>query len=65
MDIFFVKWHTYLNHFVYVTFRASEFCRILYFNQNNKVQVMPHVVFGPSVFLKGHVFIVKGFSFQS
>ena len=50
---------TYLNHKTDVAFRPSKLGRVFDFKQHYEVQVMPHIVFGINVFIKGHRFVVK------
>ena len=50
---------TYLYHKADVTFRPSKLGRVFDFKQHYEVQVMPHIVFGINVFIKGHRFVVK------
>ena len=50
---------TYLNHKTDVAFGPSKLGRVFDFKQHYEVQVMPHIVFGINVFIKGHGFVVK------
>ena len=50
---------TYLYHKADVTFRPSKLGRVFDFKQHYEVQVMPHIVFGINMFIKGHRFVVK------
>ena len=50
---------TYPNHKTDVAFRPSKLGRVFDFKQHYEVQVMPHIVFGINVFIKGHRFVVK------
>ena len=50
---------TYLYHKADVTFRPSKLGRVFDFKKHYEVQVMPHIVFGINVFIKGHRFVVK------
>ena len=49
----------HLNHLVDVTLWPGELCRIFDLDQDNEVQVVPHIVFSPDVFFKCHIFVVK------
>ncbi len=48
-----------------VAFWARKFRGIFDFDQDNKVEVVPHIVFHTSVLLKCDVLVVKSFSFQT
>lgn len=52
-------WSTYHNHLGHVALGASVLGWILHPHQNQEVKVMPHVVFGFNVLLKGHRLVVK------
>ena len=49
----------YLDHFSHVALGAGVFGGIFNLYQNNKEQVVPHVVLLFDVFLKSHRFVVK------
>ena len=55
----------YLDHFVHVALRARKFRGIFDLDQNDEVEVVPHVVLRTDVFLEGNVLVVKGLTFQS
>ena len=42
-----------------VALRPRELGRVLYFDEDDEVEVVPHVVLRPDVLLKRHVFVVK------
>ena len=42
-----------------VTLRPRELCGVLHLDQDDEVEVVPHVVLRPDVLLKRHVFVVK------
>ena len=43
-----------------VALRPRELGRVLYFDEDDEVEVVPHVVLVPHVLLKRHVFVVEG-----
>ena len=59
-----VPW-LYLDHFVDVALRACELCRVFDFDEDNEVEVVPHVVLGPDVLLERHVLVVERLSLQT
>ena len=50
---------THLDHLMDVALRPRELCGVLHFDQDDEVEVVPHVVLWPDVLLKRHVLIVK------
>ena len=48
-----------------VAFGSSKFRRIFDFDKNDKIQIMPHIVFHSDMFFKSHIFVVKSFTFKS
>ena len=42
-----------------VALRPCELCWVLHFDQDDEVEVVPHIVLGPDVLLKRHILIVK------
>ena len=54
-----------LNHWIDIAFRSSELSWIFDSNENNEVQVVPHVVFLVAVFLKRNCLVVERCSFQA
>lgn len=55
----------YLNHLSHVALGACVFGGIFNFYQNNKEQVVPHVVLLFDVLLKSHCLVVKLVSLQA
>ena len=55
----------YLHHCIHVTLRPREFRRVLHFHKNNKVQIVPHVVFTLDVFFEAHCLIIECSPIQS
>ena len=55
----------YLDHFVDVALRACELGRVFDFDEDNEVEVVPHVVLGPDVLLERHVLVVEGLPLQT
>ena len=51
---------SHLDHFMNVALRPRELCRVLDFDEDDEVEVVPHVVLVPHVLLKRHVFVVEG-----
>ena len=43
-----------------VALRPRELGRVLNFDEDDEVEVVPHVVLVPHVLLKRHVFVVEG-----
>ena len=43
-----------------IALRSGELCRVLDFDQDYEVQVVPHIVLGSDVLLKCHIFVVEG-----
>jgi len=56
---------TNLNLAVHVTFRSSELGRIFYFDKDDEIKIMPHVVFFCDVTLERHRLVIKRLSFQA
>ena len=50
---------------MYVAFGSSKFRRIFDFDKNDKIEIMPHIVFHSDMFFKSHIFVVKRFTFKS
>ena len=50
---------------MHVAFRAGEFCRVLDLDEDNEVEVVPHVVLRPDVLLKRHMLVVERLPLQS
>ena len=50
----------YLHHLMDIALRSGELCRVLDFDQDYEVQVVPHIVLGSDVLLKCHIFVVEG-----
>ena len=50
---------TYLYHLTDVTLGSSKLGRVLDLEKYNEMQVMPHIVFGVHMFIKGHCFVVE------
>ena len=48
-----------------VAFGSSKFRRIFDFDKNDKIEIMPHIVFHSDMFFKSHIFVVKRFTFKS
>ena len=55
----------YLDHFMNVTLESGELCRIFDLDEDDEVEVMPHVVLVPRVLLEGHVLVVKSLALQT
>lgn len=49
----------YLDHLRHVALRPSVFCGIFHFDENDKEEVVPHVVLLFDVLLKSHRLVVK------
>ena len=43
-----------------VALRPRELRGVLHLDQDDEVEVVPHVVLGPYVLLKRHVLVIKG-----
>lgn len=56
---------THLDHFCHVTLRPSVLRGVLHFHQDDKAQIVPHVVFLLDVLFKGNSLVVKLVSFQA
>ena len=57
--------NTYLDHFVDVALRASELRGVLDLDEDDEVEVVPHVVLVPGVLLERHVLVVESLPFQA
>ena len=57
--------NTYLDHLVDVALRAGELCGVLDLDEDDEVEVMPHVVLIPRVLLEGHMLVVKSLALQT
>lgn len=55
----------YLDHGVDVALRTRELRRVLHFDQNDEVQVVPHVVLTLYMLLETHCLVVKCRSVQT
>lgn len=49
----------YFNHGRDIAFRTGEFGGVFDTNQNNEIQVMPHIVLVRDVILITHTFVIK------
>ena len=56
---------TYLDLLVHVTLWSSELSWIFNLDQDNKVKVVPQVVFHPKVLFKRNCLVIKCSSFQT
>lgn len=56
---------TYHNHLCHIALWTSVFCWIFHFDENYKVQIMPHVVFWLYMLLKWNCLVIKFVSLQS
>lgn len=55
---------THLDHFVDVALRSGELRRVLDLDEDDEVEVVPHVVLVSSVLLEGHVLVVESLSLE-
>lgn len=50
---------TYLNKSIHITLRTGELCGILHIDENNEVEIVPHVMLTVYMFLKACTLVIK------
>ena len=60
-----ILFENYLNTRINKTFRTCKLCFIFNFNKNQKIQIIPHIMFNLCMIIKWNCFIIKFWTIKS